>query len=293
MKKNILKLTLLAVSFCYCASLTAQNKHEFSIIGGGGLSSLQYTPSVGEQKTGIGGLLGVGYQFFLSPNWSIGTSAEFAFYNSTFKLPALNTRYMVTDIENNNFEFRNIITNYEEKQNITLLQIPLMLHFQSGDKYKFYIAAGGKIGINLSGNYSSKSASIENTGYYAHENCEYTTQEFMGFGTFANTKAKGTVDVKTAFFASAEVGMKWKLNEKLSLYTGAYLDYGLNNINNAKSEHAQPLQFVEYNTTNPRDFAVNSIVKSQYTQNGTTKPFISKISPIAAGVKVRFCVWKK
>jgi hypothetical protein len=63
------------------------------------------------------------------------------------------------------------------------------------------------------------------------------------------------------------------------LSAGAYLDYGLNNIINANS---QP--FVAYNKDNPRSFAVNSILNSQYTQDG--KLLVKDIKPLTAGIKL-------
>ena len=292
MKTNITKLILVIISFCIYATVNAQNKHEFSVFSGGGLSTLKYTASEGKQKMSIGGLLGLSYQFFFSQNLSIGTGMEFALYNSTFKLKNLSTRYMTTDIDNDNFEFRTVVSNYEEKQDIAMIQIPIMLQIQSGNKHKFYIAAGGKIGINLNGNYSSKSASIVNTGYYDCEDYEHTTQKFIGFGTFADKKAKGNLDFKTAFFASAEIGMKWKIGENSSLYTGAYLDYGLNNISKIETLSNTYPQFIEYNTAHPRDFAINSILKSKYTQNGTVHSFTNKIKPFATGIKLKLAFGK-
>jgi outer membrane protein OmpA-like peptidoglycan-associated protein len=86
---------------------------------------------------------------------------------------------------------------------------------------------------------------------------------------------------KTAFFASVETGVKWKLNEVLSLYTGVYADYGLNDMRKSGNE---PL--VAYNNADPRDFKVNGVLYSQYAQNGTPQSFTDKVTPLAAGVKL-------
>ena len=288
MKKYSIQLLLAVLAgLLSCTALNAQSRHEFSFFAGGGLSDLKYDASAGKQKMDFGGQVGLGYQYFFCRNLGLGTGAEIALYNSVFNMDNLSTRYTTADMTGDNFEFRSTVSNYEEKQNAMLLQIPLMLQFQYGGKHKFYIAAGGKAGIPLSGKYKSSSASIVNTGYYDYENYEYTTPEFMGFGTFTNKNAKGDLDFKTAFFASAEIGMKWRLSDKLSLYTGAYLDYGLNDIRKVETRHVTSLQFVEYNTANPRDFAINSIVNSQYSRNGNMQSFTDKIIPMAAGIKLR------
>ncbi|GHT60425.1 hypothetical protein FACS189451_00460 [Bacteroidia bacterium] len=264
-------------------ALHAQDRHEFSVYGGGGLSSLKYEAPANERKDGFGGQFGLGYKFFFSPNWGLGTGAEMALYKTVFNPDNIGTRYMATDTDGDAFEFRSELNGYEEKQKALLLQIPLMLQYQTGNRHKFYAAAGGKIGFPLSGKYGSSSASIRNSGFYAEENYEYTTQEFMGFGAFPVKDYDGSLKFKAAFFASAEAGVKWKLNGGLSLYTGAYLDYGLNNI---YKESGAARQFVAYNSESPRDFTVNSVLNSQYAQNGVPQAFTGKITPVAAGIKI-------
>lgn len=276
-------ITIIAILVSLSLGGFAQNKHEFSVYGGGGLSTLNYKVSVGEQQNGFGGQFGLGYTFFFSPKWGLGTGVEMAFYNARFSMDNFSNRYTTTDMDGNSFEFRSTLTNYEEKQGAMLLQIPLMLHFQTGNTHRFYAALGGKIGIPLSGIYESTNDGLKNSGYYAHEDYEYTTQEFMGFGTFKGKDVTGDLDFKTAFFVSAEAGMKWKLAGKWSLYTGLYVDYGLNNI--YQTQDPAP-QFVAYNSENPQDFTVNSILASQYMQNGISQTFTDKINPLAAGVKI-------
>ena len=261
--------------------LFAQHKHEFSLYGGGGLSTLNYKATFGEQKYGLGGHLGLGYHFFFSPKWGLGTGAELAFYNARFNMSGLDIHYMATDMDGTAFEFRSAVNSYKEKQRAMLLQIPLMLQFQTGSKHQFFIAAGGKAGIPLKEKYSS-TASLSNAGFYAYESSLYDTQEFMGFGNFSGKKSNGSLDFKTAFFVSAETGVKWRLGEKWSLYTGLYLDYGLNNILKKQNVASQP-SLVVYNSADPPAFAVNSIIKSQYN----AKSFTDKITPMAVGIKLR------
>jgi len=271
----------------YCAALNAQYRHEFSLYGGGGLSTLKYDVVTGTQKNGLGGHFGVGYHYFFSPKWGLGTGLEGALYHARFELNNYQTRYQAIDMESNPFEFRSTLNDHKEKQSAMLLQIPLMLQYQTGKKHQFYAAAGGKVGFPLSGKYKISGSNVQNSGYYAEEDYEYTTQEFMGFGAFSNVKSSGDLSFKTAFFASADLGVKWKLNDKgWSLYTGIYVDYGLNNIADAKNSR----HLVAYNTTNPRDFAVNSVIHS-HTQN-SAQSFTDKIIPIAAGIKLRLAFGK-
>jgi hypothetical protein len=282
MKKNTIKLITVISSLCLCAPAIAQHKHEYSIYGGGGLSTLSYSATVGEQKQGFGGLLGLGYQFFFSPNWSIGTGAELSLYNSSFKLNNLLVRESVFDIENETFEFTSTISSYEEEQTAGFLQIPLMLQFQTGGKHQFYMAAGGKVGIPVIKTYKSSGATLQNAGYYSYESYTYTTQEFLGFGTFTGRGSEDDFDFKTAFFASAEAGVKWRLSPNMSLYTGAYLDYGLNNVVN---KQASP--FIDYTGK----LKLNSILHATY-RNSSNKlqPYADKVAPLSVGIKVRLAL---
>ena len=294
MKRQI-KIFSVALSLLLgSGGLYAQHDHEFSLNGGGGLSTLKYKTTVGERKAGPGGHFGLGYHYFFAPNWGLGTGLELAFYNARFKMDHLNVRYMALDIEATAFEFRSTVSDYKEKQHAMTLQIPAMLQFQTNKADKnlqFFAAAGGKVGIPVTEKYKT-TVSLSNSGYYAHENSLYDTQEFVGFGAFPDRKVKDGLCFKTALFLSGEAGVKWKMNEKRSLYIGVYADYGLNNV--AKSHHpAIRSSLVTYNRDEASGFAVNSIVNSQHTRNSSApQAFTEKIKPLAVGIKLRLAFGK-
>ena len=247
------------------------SKHEVSIYGGGGLSTLSYSTEIGDVSSGFGGHLGLGYHYFITSQIGIGTGVEVSLYSSKYSLNELKTSTPATDISGNAFEFRSVMSKYEENQSVMMLQIPVMLQFRQS---ALYAAIGGKVGIPLSMKYDNTCASISNTGYYADENAEYDTQHFVGFGTFNDLKNKGDFNFSTAFLLSVEAGFRSK-----SFAAGAYLDYGLNNISNATST---PL--VEYKSDIEMLFNINSILNSQ--QGG--KAFAEKIAPLSVGIKVKF-----
>ena len=295
MRRQIKIITIALFFFWGMAGVYAQHKHEISVTGGGGLSSLNYKVSVGEHESGLGENFGLGYHYFFSSEWGIGTGAELAFYNSKYKLDNYNFSSIAIDNESANFEFRSAISGYDEKQCAMMLQIPLMLQFQTdkADRNRqFFAAVGAKAGIPLQGKYRTTVGSVKNAGWYEYEQSLYDTQEFMGFGKFPNRKTNGSLDFKTAFFLSAETGCKWRLHEKWSLYAGLYVDYGLNNVVKKQNVASLP-SFVAYNHTNPPEYAVNSIFNSQHTRNGgAPQAFTEKMRPIAAGIKLRLTFGK-
>jgi len=292
--KKIIKLTTTVIcSMLMCKGFSTKfppecSRHEFSVYAGGGLSSLNYDVTFGEQRQNLGGHFGLGYHFFLSSNWAIGTGLEFGLYRANFEMNNLNFSFLTTDFEGVEFEFRSIINNFEERQRALLLQIPLMLHFQTGNFYarqRFFMSAGGKIGIPIRGRYSN-TLPFNNVGYFPFENALYDTQTFMGFGHFPNRNHEQNLNLRTTFSLSAEAGMKWRLNDRNSLYIGLYVDYGLTNILRNQSQNPELLEF---NTSEKMALAVNSIVHSQFTEIGsnTTQNFTDNVNPIAFGIRVR------
>ena len=251
------------------------SQHELSVYGGGGLSGLHYKATAGHPKSGFGAQFGLGYRFFFSSELGAGVNIGISQYKTNFHAENINFACRATDFEGVEFDFRSSVGGYEEKQEVAFLQIPLVLQYHTGN---YYVAGGVKAGIPLGGKYGSTAATLKSSGYYIEENHEYTSPKFMGFGTFSDIDSKGDLDFKTAFSITLESGLNIKLDGNLSLYVGVYFDYGLNSTIDKTSS----LQFVEYNTESPTDFALNSVASSQYAQN---KQFAEKISPVAFGVK--------
>lgn len=288
-----LKLILVAILTLCCTALIAQstyNKHEYSIELGGGLSGLKYKTTVGSKSNNLGGHIGVGYTYFAYPFLGIHAGAELTLYNSTMKLNELTDRYRTLDTQGVEFEFRSKVSGYKENQYAVYTNIPIMVQYhQKIGTHKFYIGAGGKFGIPIWSRAKSSEMTIQNSGYYNEFEPEYTSQEFLGFGTFNGRKESSSMNLRIAYIAAVELGMKWDLGSNRSVYTGIYVDYALNDVR----KDSEVKDFVEYNSTSPRDFKVNSVMNSQYRQQGQTKSFTQKVSPMAIGVKVRFAFGKK
>jgi len=287
MKRQLNRITvIILITLLGTGGIFAQHKQEISVSGSGGLSFLDYKLTGGERKSGLGGLFGLGYHFFFSPVFGLGTGVEIACYNSKYELGNYNFSSMATDIEGANFEFRSSLNGYDEKHYAMMLQIPLMLQMQTGGKHQFYLAAGGKLGIPLKGKYNNTTSSLNNSGFYVYENSLYDTQEFMGFGKFTNKKYDGEINFDMKFLASAEAGVKIRLSDKRSLYAGAYIDYGLDNI--MKTVDSYP-SFVEYNIAHTPPFVINSVLNSKYSQGAGNVAQVptNEIKPMAIGIKLR------
>lgn len=286
MKLNSYKVIILIGLFVSCLMTNAQIKHEFSVSGGGGLSSLNYKVNNinnDEVKFRAGGVFGIGYTLFLNSQWGISTGLEYALYNSKADLFSIADTHSALDDSNESFDFIILQRGIKEKQESSYLNIPLMLQFQTGEKSGFYAALGGKIGIPMKTKYKGSFESLESKGYYPSLNVMYDDLEHRGFGNFGGGKYSNELDFDISFMLSAEVGVKSKLTNNVALYTGLYADYGLNDI----VKGSKDMTVLPYQAENPMLFRNNSILNSQYTHYGVTKSFVDKVSPFAIGIKLR------
>ncbi|MDR0832870.1 MAG: PorT family protein [Candidatus Symbiothrix sp.] len=275
LSRNPLYPMSLLAAVLFTLSMSAQSKHEFSIAAGGGSSTLRYKSVEGAGKSGFGSNVGLGYTYFFNANWGLGTGVGASLFSGQYDIPSFSEFYQSHDGEEA-FEYRYTAKNYNEKQRAWLLDIPLMVQFQTG---KFYAKFGAKAGIPLSANYKNSVGELQASGYYPQSDLTLNDPAFMGFGTFTNISNKDDLKLKTAFFAAAEAGVKWKLSGNLALYTGAYLDYGLNNT---LKQETSANHLIAYNAAAADTYRPNSVFNSQ--KEG--KSLVDKVNPLSAGIKV-------
>lgn len=272
--------------------LTAQEQtpHEISGWLGGGLSTLNYDFDQGKQSNGVGGLVGVGYSYHLSHHWSIGTGVEFSLYNSSSKLNNFTDAHN-SDDGTYDFEYRTSTARYKESQRSYYVNLPLTMQYQTyiSDVTQIYLSGGFKVGFPVSSKFKVKEGEFKTVGYYPDWNEQEGRQEIMdsqkkmGFGTFDLKKSKEDFKVKTAFLATVEAGIKWRMEYGRALYTGFYLDYGLNDIRKYSNKH-----LVEYNSKQPTEPISNSVTASQWKVGENIEKMTGKVIPIAVGIKFRY-----
>jgi len=279
---NRIATTIIAAILTCSAAAQDFSRHEFSINVGGGASSFQTQPTVGKNLWSWTGTAGLGYQFFFSQKWGIGTGANFAVYNGGISINNYNQQQAAINILTGNaFDFMVTSSNYKEPLQATMVTIPLMLQHQAkGDKAP-YAAIGVKAGIPVSGK-SKQQGNFTTSGYYPNLNVTYEDLPEYGFVTnqpFPDNKTN--LSLKTAFMAAAEVGMRWRLNETTTLYSGVYIDYGLNDI--LDKEPANNTNLVVYQSNTPAQFAYNTAVNS----------YAKQIAPLAGGITLRLAFGSK
>ncbi len=283
------KMRIIAVIvICFCrgtdVSAQEQERYEISVGGGFGLSTLQYKMKTGERKDGTGGTFGVSGSYFFNDGLGIRTGLEMSLYKAESNVASISDRYMAHDGKDE-FEFRSVINEYTEKQSLMTLEIPLLLQLQYPlfDEQFIFFSFGGKVAFPMNAYYKTSGSDLVTSAYYPKYDIVLNGPVFQGLGAFRSNKVKEDLDFKPAFMLSGEVGLKWEIAESFSLYSGFYIDYGLNDIR--KKVRNQP--FLIYNQQNPAHYVNNSVLNTQYTHEGKTDAFTKKIMPMAVGIKIR------
>ena len=261
-------------------------RHEFSLWGGIGLSSLYYEPTFGQQAHGFGGVAGLGYTVYFSKSIGLLIGGEFSFLNSSLKIDQFEDRYKDPEIPDVTIDYIARLTDYTEKQRLVNFNIPLALQIQAGETHKFYASVGLKIGVPVSARYQASGASVK-AAYYDNAGNEIPMVSASD-PVYDPARLNEMHDInekmsfKTAYIGALELGAKWRLGRTVSLYTGLFAEYGFNDI---VDKHDKT--FIYYDNSQPGYYNANSVLVSQYTNNRQTESFVKHVSPLAVGFKLR------
>ncbi|MDR0668354.1 MAG: PorT family protein [Prevotellaceae bacterium] len=294
-------LCITGLSIGVCA--TAQSKNEVSMYVGGGVSTLLYSSSALRSSYDPGGHVGVGYTFFFTPQWGIGTGAELALLSAKASFSSLSDAYNAND-GSDDIIFHYTVYDYSEKIQMYSVNIPLMLYFRSpvSPSMTFYAGLGGKVSIPLQSEVEGTMPRAATAGYYPAYHADLHMPAFRGFGTFEQLKLSGAPAFAMSYLASVETGVQWRLSSDWSVYTGIYVDYGLTSM----VDETQDKPFIPYNETawnvNPVSY-YNSVLVAQYDRNapavdrftpayaetatGRLQAIAGNVTALAAGLKVK------
>jgi outer membrane protein OmpA-like peptidoglycan-associated protein len=232
-KQFILVLGLLM----YVASQAQEKGSYIDLNVGGGFHNLSYTLQNGTEKGQFGYTLNAGYSYFFTPEWGLHTGLGLQSFNSLSTLNFLQSTPNVVDADGALYTFKANYINWQEKQQVLFVDLPLEIQYKHffGNKIGLLAGLGGKISMPIMGNYKAAGGKFVTTGYYPQYNVELSDMPQHGFSTFTNGFS-GDLSVKPSFMAIADIGGLYELSEGLDLYVGAYVNYGLNNILKADSK---------------------------------------------------------
>jgi hypothetical protein len=273
-----MKHKLIITALCIVAGITTLNaQHELSINTFGGFHPLSMTlTGDGSASGSIGYGAGIGYNFNFNQNWSIGSGMDFSFYRATIKFNRFEHTYIGYDnFEGENFEFTAETNNFKENASVLFLEIPLTARYSLplGAANSLRFTGGFKFGLPLTADYTASAVSLSTRGNYLYENQLYHSVP----GVFENKpmgELSGSWDANISVQLTFEVAYRFAIAGKYGLSLGAYLNYGLNDLQGTKN--APPIAF-EVNRNNP--YSSNSMLDSG---------FASSVRPLAVGLRLRF-----
>ncbi len=241
---------LSAIAMAVSVSAQTENyvpKHEFSISGFGGLSTLNYKVNIPQnpyidgvdRKMGLGGGVGLDWTYHFSKHWGLRLGLQGALYTSKAETSfSSDDRDFTWQLATDNYWIAKVDGSFVEKQRAVYAQVPLMVQWMTPvGEHNFYAALGGKFGYRIWDNYKVK----ETEGDYA-----WNTQDY--------------IDLKRInAMASAELGMRWTLGNGVGLYTGLYFDYGFLKVNDKKVENGSIINSLYYDQTQKQLRAVDKV----------------------------------
>lgn len=270
MQQRIILLYLFAL--CLSLPSMAQRRHEISVAGGYGLSSLQYKSNVTDNKKGYNAHASLGYNFYFTPNWSVKTGAGLGFYSAVASL-VQPTTYPKSRVDD--WDFTYTYSDYREIVPTTLFTIPVMVQGETGGKAAFYAAAGAKIGIPLHAQYKT-SGRLTTSGYHTVYKITVDNLPAYGFGQY-DVDETTDLDLNLSVQLSIETGVKWRLTDQFSLYAGGYLDYGLTNLHKkAGNEGVRLITYQPSGKPNEYKFLYGGFLHGS-----------DKLYPVSAGITLR------
>jgi hypothetical protein len=223
----------------------------------------------------LGGALKLGYIYPLTNHIGIGTGLEFSQYKQEVSLNNFSgtlSNYEV-DPSTSAFVYNVTTSNYNEKQTLHAIQIPLFVQYKTNINkgIDFNFRAGAKYFLPVKYKIDVKASSVNGTGYYPDVNLNIDNLPEYGFGGFANYSATGEYETKGIVMTIFELGFTFDMGLKNSLYAAMFLENGYGSIIDQKSDES----YIGYNPTSVADRKANGL----YSTNKD-----AKIQPVAFGV---------
>jgi len=226
--------------------------------------------------------LGVGYTYFFNKKWGIHFGIGPGLYNvkTSQNLNVLTPN--ITDRNNYRFDLHTA-TDYREHYNSLFLKVPVMLQYQKLQpthwskvqvRQGFYAMIGIKAIVPFSSRFESDNTSQTNLAYYPEFDNWAGTQTFAGLGDFAGSTLNNNLDIGTTIMLALEAGIKWRIRNNRSLYTGIYVDYGLS------------VAVHENRTTFNNHIAVEQLTAFPILE------FPEKLNIVSVGVKLRLALFR-
>ena len=230
--------------------LFSQEKGHYLSVGGTlGASKLNYKliEGQGSVKPGLGFGGKLGYSYFFSEHFGVGTGLGISAYRNTAKLNYYDIKFFnKTDDEGDDYNRIVKLRDWKERQKTTFIEIPLLFQFQCKfgeyEGFGLYANLGLKAQIPVSSGYEVTAGTMETRGeYHKWGMPELWDLPHHGYGT-ESPRPSGDVKLKTGFAATAGLGFLVSLSRIIDLQLGAYFDYGFTKM---QKESIDPIVYLD------------------------------------------------
>jgi len=260
------------VFFLLPTLLFAQLAYEFDVHYGFGASELSYNS-----------VPGVAITIYPSGNFGFSAGVEYSMRwrskssEQSGEHPAVDFPY------GDPFIFRYSIEGLKEDLYGKILQVPLMLKY-SNDSY--YSAIGIKIGTVLNAGADISYNRLKTEGYYPQYDLILSAPDFQGFGEQKNGSFKTKKSSSTMAILAFDGGIKFKMNDKLTMMAGAFADYSFNKGFDESSrpvikreEDENGVSLVANDTWKSwRPWSIGAVVKFSFMTERKEPPIIATVS---------------
>jgi hypothetical protein len=266
-KKNILEIVMILFSTVASA--------QFYVGIQGGIGNLESNVAGTVAETKMGGAVKAGYIYSFTKNIGIGSGIEFSQYKQNVSLvnsSSTLTNYEV-DASGSAFVYNVTTGNYNEKQTLQAIQIPLFVQFKMSINtgVDFNFRAGAKYFIPVSYKFKATADNVTGSAYYPDFNLAINDLPEYGIGTQTSYSATGEYKTKGILMSTFELGFTFDIGKKGSLYTAMFIENGYGTILDENKKES----YVSYNPTSSTDREANGLYSTNIN---------SEITPVAFGL---------
>lgn len=267
----------------------APHKHYIDIYAAGGVSSLGYSLEGGKTSLGIAFSAGLGYTWFFRP--VIGLQTGVSLTRLATKATLVNEMQWagLTDYAGDEYIHRTAFSDWTEKQQAYLVEIPLGLRFRyfanKDSKAGLHAAFGAKLAMPVIANFKHASGAVTHYAWYDYWQLELRDLpgrfETETIATPQEESVRDKLNVVNAE-AYAELGIALRAGERTEISIAAYGQYLINDFCAVKRENRTPLGFANAHNN-------YSFMTEYHGLIGTNK--IGAMHPWMAGLKIGVSVW--
>lgn len=200
----------------------------------GGLSTLLYNPTHGDQESGFGYGASIHFTRFVVPHlgFRIGLNYMTTQSVSVYNFKDVSNGMIHPDNPNVHYNLTTTFDGWRERQTLAFLGIPVEFLWRTnmGRGFTFMAGLGAQLDLNLVGKYTANEGQYTTSGYFDVLGYEVTNLPTHGFSAYDANFESDLQKLPASISLLADAGIRYQLKGTWGLYVGVYACYGLNNL---------------------------------------------------------------